>query len=453
MDKKDNIRCRRRRSFKKRFSLCALSLLLAVSVLFLACCGGVTPPPSADEKQALIDRIETVNVEACGSMAECFGRWKLPKGYDVSKLTSAESVIYQHYYKPIVPAEAARTAVDCFLNLYYDKISFSDKTAYTDALLRCMVLALGDDYAVYRTAAEYAGYTNSMSGTYGGIGMTVRKDYTSGEVEVIRLIAGAPAERAGVMLGDLLYSVEGILVTKETIDFAFEKMQGEVGAAVRFEIKRGDRIISFEIVRENLDNITVSYKMLEGNIAYIAVTAFKGTTAKYFKEYIDKAEAAGAVGFIFDMRDNPGGYLVSVQDVLDHLAPKGSTLFSYGTQKNPPDEYFSTSEHSISLPSVVLCNAATASAGELFTAAMRDYNSAGILKATVVGTDAATFGKGIMQASFPLKDNSVITMTTALYNPPCGVNYHGVGVIPDVTCEESEAMDTAVAELLKLIQK
>ena len=105
----------------------------------------MTPPPSAEEKQALIDRIETVNVEACGSMAECFGRWKLPKGYDVSKLTSAESVIYQHYYKPIVPAEAARTAVDCFLNLYYDKISFSDKTAYTDALLRCMVLALGDD--------------------------------------------------------------------------------------------------------------------------------------------------------------------------------------------------------------------------------------------------------------------------------------------------------------------
>ena len=339
------------------------------------------------------------------------------------------------------------------MNVLYDTVDFSDKVAYTDAMIRCMVFALGDDYAIYRTAAEYEEYTGYMSGTYGGIGMTVRKNYETGEVEVIRLIEDAPAARAGIMIGDLLYSIEGTLVTKETIDSAFEKMQGDVGAAVRFEIKRGEEIIPFEIVRENLDNLTVSYKMLDGNIAYISVSSFKGTTFKYFKAAIDKAEAAGAVGFIFDMRDNPGGYLSSVQNVLDYIVPKGTELFSYGTEKDTPLAFLAESEHFIAVPSVVICNEGTASAGELFTAALRDYNDADVLKATIVGTSDATHGKGIMQGSYHLSDESVITMTIALYNPPCGVNYHGVGVIPDVICDEAEARDVALAELLKLIQK
>ena len=436
-----------------RFPACVLSLLFVAFIFLFSGCGGSEPPAPEDEKQLLKSRVETVSVDACGSMAECFERWKFPHGYDISKLLEVEAVIYQHYYKPIVPAKAAKVAADCFLNLFYDKVLFSDKTAYTDALLQCVVLALGDDYAIYRTAAEYADYSGYMSGSSGGIGMTVRKDYATGAVEVIRLIDGAPAARAGVMIGDLLYSVEGTLVKKETLDAAFDKMQGEVGSAVRFEVKRGEEIIPFEIMRENLDNMTVSYEMLEGGIAYISVTSFKGTTYKYFKKYIDEAEAAGAVGFIFDMRNNPGGYLSSVQSVLDYLAPKGSELFSYGTEKEAPAEFFSKSEHAISVPAVVICNEGTASAGELFTAAFRDFNDAGILKATVVGTSKATFGKGIMQGSFHLNDKSVITMTTALYNPPCGINYHGVGVIPDVICDETEAHEVALAELLKLIQK
>ncbi len=437
----------------RRFFACVLSLLLAALILGLSGCGGSEPPATEDEKQLLKNRVETVSVDAYGTMAECFDVWKFPHGYDIYKLLEVESVIYEHYYKPIVPAEAARTAADCFLNLFYDKVPFSDKTAYTDALLQCMMLALGDDYSIYRTAAEYEEYLGYMSGSYGGIGMTVRKNYETGAVEVIRLTGESPAERAGVMIGDLLYSVEGTLVTKETIDVAFQKMKGDVGSVVRFEVKRADEIIPFEIVRENLDNMTVSYKMLEGNIALITASSFKGTTFKYFKEYIDEAEAAGAVGFIFDMRNNPGGYLSSVQSVLDYLAPKGSLLFSYGTEKEAPAEFFSKSEHAISVPAVVICNEGTASAGELFTAAFRDFNDAGILKATVVGTSEATFGKGIMQGSFHLNDQSVVTMTTALYNPPCGINYHGVGVIPDVICDETEAHAVALSELLKLIQK
>lgn len=437
---------------KNRCGVCLLALLLAAVIALLTACGGTAYSPE-DEKQMLKNRIEAVNVDNCGSVAECFARWKFPVGYDRAKLLEVEALFHRNYYESVNTAEMARVAADCFVNLFYDNVSFSDKTAYTDRLIQCMVFALGDDYAIYRTATQYEDYSGQMSGSYGGIGMTVRKDYEKGTVTVIRLIGDAPAEKAGIKLGDLLYSVEGMLVTKETIDSAFEMMQGDVGKAVHFEVLRDGEVIPFEIVRENLDNMTVSQKMLEGNIAYIAVSSFKGTTFKYFKAAVDKAIAAGAVGLIFDMTDNPGGYLSSVMNTIDYLVPKGTKILSVGTAKDVPTVYLADDAHSVSLPCVVLCNEGTASAGELFTAALRDYNDMGILSATVVGTSEATFGKGIMQGAFHLKDESVVTMTTALYNPPCGINYHGEGVKPDVICTEDEMLDVACTELLKLVNK
>ncbi len=437
---------------KDRHGVCALLLLLLLVVSLLAACAGTQFSP-AEEKQMLKNRIESVNVEKCDSVAECLVRWKFPSGFDKAKLLEVEALIHRNYYESVSTSEMARIAADCFVNVFYDTVSFSDKTAYTDSLIQCMVFALGDDYAIYRTAAQYEDYSGQMSGSYGGIGMTVRKDYEKGTVTVIRLIGDAPAEAAGIQIGDQIYSVEGTLVTMETIDSAFEKMQGEVGTAAHFEVLRDGEIIPFAIVRQNLDNMTVSTKILDGNIAYISVSSFKGTTFKYFKKAVDEAILAGAVGFIFDMRDNPGGYLSSVMDTLDYLVPADTELLSVGTAKDTPSAYLAENPHFITLPSVVLCNEGTASAGELFTAALRDYNDMGILSATVVGTSRATFGKGIMQGSFHLKDGSVVTMTTALYNPPCGINYHGEGVLPDVICDEAEVLDVACAELLKLLNK
>ncbi len=441
-----------KRNTRVRVGVRALSLLLVLALLFLTGCASLGTTPE-EKKQMLENRIEAVSVEHCATFVDCLSRWKFPSGYDKAKLLEVEQTVKYNYYEAVSIPEMARLAADAFVSAFYDRISFSDKTAYTDALIRCMVYALGDDYAIYRTVEEYADYAGEMSGSYGGIGMTVRKDYDAGTVAVIRLIGDAPAERAGVRLGDLIYSVEGVLVTKETIDSAFALMQGEVGTAVHFEILRGGEILPFEITRENLDNMTVSTRTLEGNIAYIAVSSFKRTTYKYFKEAVDKAIAAGAVGFIFDMTDNPGGYLTTVLDMLDYLVPVDTELVSVGTAKETPTAYLAENEHFITLPSVVLCNEGTASAGELFTAALRDYNKMGILSATVVGSAEATFGKGIMQGSFHLKDGSVVTMTTALYNPPSGVNYHGKGVVPDVICAEDALLTVACEELLKLVNK
>ena len=151
------------------------------------------------------------------------------------------------------------------------------------------------------------------------------------------------------------------------------------------------------------------------------------------------------------MRDNPGGYLSSVMNVLDCFVPDGTELCSYGAENETPVAYVASDDDVIELPCVVLCNGATASAGELFTAALRDYDDMGLLSVTVVGTTEATYGKGIMQSSYHLSDGSVLTMTSAFYNPPSGVNYHGIGVTPDVVCTADEALEVARQALFDLI--
>ena len=440
--------------------LAALLLLICITASMLFSCA---PASAEEEKARLENRIEAVSVDSCATIADCLDRWKFPKGYNRDKLLYVEETMHKGYYMALDTQEMAKKAAETFMSLFYDEISFSDETAYTDALIRCMVLALGDEYAVYRTAAEYNAYTQSMSGTYGGIGMTVRKDFQTGIITVTRLISDSPALKAGILLGDVLYSVEGMVVTKENMNEAFAKMQGNVGEVVHFEILRGEEIIPFEIERENLENMTVSYTLSEDKIAYVAITSFKSNTAEYFKKAVDAAEAAGAVGFIFDVRDNPGGYLGAVLGAIEYLVPEETELCSYGTAKGYPTAYVSSDAHVISVPCVVICNGATATAGELFTAALRDYNDWGLLSATVVGTEEATYGKGIMQSTFSLAtglkvdgkpnyDGSKLTMTSAFYNPPCGENYHGVGVAPDVLCEEAAALETARQELLKLIE-
>ena len=163
-------------------------------------------------------------------------------------------------------------------------------------------------------------------------------------------------------------------------------------------------------------------------------------------------------GIIFDLRGNPGGYVQSVCDVISYLIPSGNIIVSYQYKGRDAVEISSThngeKDHVVDLPFVVICDEYTASSGEIFTAALRDYRNDGMITATIVGT--TTYKKGIMQNTYSYIDDSTITLTVAYYNPPCGVNYHGIGVSPDVyvendSYETDKQLDTAFIELQKLI--
>ena len=190
---------------------------------------------------------------------------------------------------------------------------------------------------------------------------------------------------------------------------------------------------------------------------YIKIKSFKGddenNTALQFREAVSFAEENGAEGIIFDVCDNPGGYLHLVTDMLSYLVPTDTPIVSFsstkasidadndGTASNPYD-------HVLNLPSVVITNKNSASAAELFSGALRDYNDMGILKSTLVGE--VTFKKGIMQSTITFNDGSALTLTTALYNPPSDINFNGIGVYPDVfLAEGDDYIEAALGILLQ----
>lgn len=353
----------------------------------------------------------------------------------------------------------AKETASLFVDKYYFSIDINDRTAVTDSLLECYVRAIGDPYSAYRPPVETQDYMTDMSGKFGGIGVMVEYNDLDKTIMVNTVYPDSPAEKAGIKTGDFIYAVNGKTVTELGYTNAVNYVRGEIGTNVELELIRDGEHITVTATRAEVEELNVVYEVIEEeNLGYVQIVAFKGNTFDQFKEAIDSLEAAKVDGIIFDVRGNPGGYVDSVVAVISYLIPDGKTIMSYqykGRDKVVLVSDDDGSDHVVNLPFVVICNEYTASAGEIFTAAIRDYRNEGMLDATIVGT--TTYKKGIMQSSFyyPV-DNSTVTITVAYYNPPCGENYHGIGVAPDrVVEDESETIDlqlnAALEEMKKLL--
>ena len=341
----------------------------------------------------------------------------------------------------------AKKTAELFLANYSSTVNKDDTTAVTDALLDCYVSALDDPYAFYRPPVETEDYMNDMSGKFGGIGVMIEYDYQNETIMVNTVYPESPAEKAGIKVGDFIYAIDGKTVTELGLNNAVYHVRGEIGTPVELELIRNGEHITLTAIRDEVEELNVTYETdEENNIGYVQIVAFKENTFSQFKDAIDSLKEANVDGIIFDLRGNPGGYVKSVVDVISYIVPDGVTVISY--------QYNDGDDHSIDIPCVVICNEYTASAGEIFTSAVRDYRNDGQLTATIIGT--TTYGKGIMQSTYyyPL-DQSTVTFTVAYYNPPCGENYHEIGIVPDVVVELEGATDTqleaAVNELIKLI--
>lgn len=373
------------------------------------------------------------------------------RGYDTSKLKTCEYFFNRYsIYEMKGTEELAISTAELFMEYFFDKIDKEDRTAVTDALLNCYVEAVGDKYAVYRTASQFEDYNTDMSGSFVGIGVQVRYSEEDGTITVISVNENSAAEEAGILAGDVIYAVDGVTVEELGYEGAVSKIRGEIGTDVTITVKRDDETIDLVATRIQITEQTVKYLLTEDKIAILTITGFKGNTAEQFREAIDRAEREGARGIVFDMRDNPGGYLNSVVEVIDYLAPEGARIASYTSSTEGETVFVSDDGHSVNLPFAVVFNEYTASAGELFSAAMRDYGDMGIFNAVTVG--AKTYSKGVMQSTLGFADKSTLTMTIAFYNPPCNVNYDGIGVTPDFEELEPEAqLERAISELKALI--
>ena len=307
----------------------------------------------------------------------------------------------------------------------------------------CLIYAIGDNYAFYRTADETGDYEADMSGNLVGIGVSVLRDNKNGTILVESVEIGSPAEGAGIQPGDYIVAVDGERVSEIGTEAALEKIRGEIGTRVRITINRGSSENELEMIRAKIVEMTVSHKTYAGGrVGYIKITGFKSNTDDQFVDAIDELERAGVEAIIFDLRNNGGGYLNSVCNMLSYLVPTNTEITSFSNSKEPiyatdgkGSEHEANGDHVLTVPSVVLCNEYSASASELFCAAMRDYNKMGLLESTVMGK--TTYKKGIMQSTLTFTDGSTLTLTTALYNPPSGINFHGVGVEPDIFLSDS----------------
>lgn len=367
-------------------------------------------------------------------------------GFDAGKFRNVEFYFGSKYVGdlPSVP-EMAYTTAELFMTYYYDRLDHGNKDAVTTALVKCYVEATGDRYAVYRTPEELEQYSGEMSGEFVGIGVQVMQelDPATGKLASVRVeevFNGSGAEGGGIEYGDYIVAVDGVDITTLESSEMLSMIKGEEGTFVEITVLRGEERIGCTCKRALVVDLSVEYS-IENSIGFIEISSFKANTAELFAEALEYMYTNNVVGIVFDVRSNPGGYLEAVLSVLDSIVPGGVDLASYVEASGATTVYKSTGEGAaLSVPCVVLCNEGTASAGELFTAALRDFDEMGIIDATVVGT--TTFGKGVMQRVFSFFDGSSITLTVAYYNPPSGVNYEGKGITPDVTVELDEDSDT-----------
>ena len=312
---------------------------------------------------------------------------------------------------------------------YYEDIDDSDLST---GLIKGMVEGLNDPYSVYYTAEEYADFMIDATGSYAGIGAVLSKDATSGAVSIINVYEGSPAEESGLKKGDIIISADGHEGVEEELNIFVQSIRGEEGTDVALEILRDGKTLEVTCTRRAIQVPSVKYRMLKdanGNedIGYIQIAEFSEGTFDEFVKALTDLQSQGMKAVIYDVRSNPGGMLSSVTNMLDYILPEGTTVYMLDKQNNKT-EYTSDAKHHLDIPTVVLTNGESASASEIFSGAVRDFEYG-----TLIGT--TTYGKGVVQNTYPFKDGSAVKVTIASYYTPNGECIHKKGIKPDVVLE------------------
>lgn len=298
-----------------------------------------------------------------------------------------------------------------------------------EGIYKGYVEGLGDQYSAYYDKKETKELTESLDGSFSGIGAVMTQDASSGVITITRVYDDSPAKKAGIKTGDILYRVEEKTVTGKDLDKVVSWIKGKKGTKVNLTLLRGTNSDKIKVTatRDVINVETVKYKVLENQIGYISISEFDSVTGAQFAKALKQLQKKNIEGLVVDLRNNPGGSLSTVCDILDSILPKG--LIVYTKDKNgKKEEYTSDEKHRLNLPMSVLVNGQSASASEIFAGAVQDYG-----KAEIIGTQ--TYGKGVVQNLFDLKDGTCVKLTTSEYFTPKGRSIDGKGITPDVKIE------------------
>lgn len=341
----------------------------------------------------------------------------------------ATRLVNQEDYESLERYRRLEEVYDTLIQDYY--VPLDEETLVTGAV-RGMMEAVEDPYTFYYTTEEMEKSNEQTDGIYHGVGMVVQLT-EDGYIEIVRVYEDSPAQRAGLLAGDYLVGVEETAVSGEsakTLNEAVQLIQGEDGTDVRLTVLRDGDEIELTATRAAVNVSYVDYSLIGTDIGYLNISQFTGNDVIGFEEAVAAFQSANVSGVVIDLRNNPGGLLDDVVAIADQLLPEGLVTYIEDRHGNRQEKH-SDAEY-WDVPMVVLVNGSSASASELFSAAMQDYD-----RATVVGTQ--TFGKGIVQNLITFaEDGAGMQLTTASYFSPKGRSIHKTGVEPDVVVELEE---------------
>ena len=336
--------------------------------------------------------------------------------FDTEKLTLFKELIQDLYYKDI-----------------------SDKELY-DAAIRGMFNAL-DVYSAYYNQEQTEVFEETTSGNYVGIG--IKFEGNAEFMRVVNVFTGTPADAAGVMVGDYIVEVNGQEVYGMSTTKVASMIKGEEGTNVKIGLLRGDIFFVLDIERQKVQAESCSFNVLEKDIGYIKIEEFNDSTYTEVSKYVQALKALGMNKLILDLRDNSGGYVSQAVAVANHFVPKGvvTTLRYKNSAKDK--EYVSVLKDPF-FKLVVLVNENTASSAEILAGAIKDTKAG-----TLIGMK--TYGKGVFQNMYNLKDGGSIKITTGVYHTPNGTSIDRVGIMPNILVEGADAQLTRAIEEVKKI--
>ena len=319
-------------------------------------------------------------------------------------------------------------------NIQKDYVDDVDQSEMMDSAINGVLQSL-DPYSAYMSPELFKEMQTDTKGEFGGLGIEIGME--SGVVKVISPIDDTPAAKAGIKAGDYIVKIGGEQVQGKSLLEAVKLMRGPVGTSINLTIRRKNvkKPIEFNIVRKIIEVQSVSSKVIgkEKNLGYIRLKSFNENSDKQFLKSVKKFEnKSKVIGYVVDLRNNPGGLLTQAINITDFFLEDGEIVSSKGRKISETRKFFARKGDEISgKPIVVLINNGSASASEIFAGALKDHK-----RAIILGENS--YGKGSVQSIIPLRNGGGMRLTISKYYLPSGKSISEVGVTPDIFVEEDE---------------
>lgn len=348
------------------------------------------------------------------------------------------------YAEPIKKDQEFFEAVKEYIEDNY-ALEVNEQDLYDEAI-KGMFNAL-DPYSEYLTKEDYDSLKENTTGVYSGIGAVIGKE-ENGSFVISGIIKASPAEKVGLKKGDIIIAVnQKPLPPSATTEKLVKEIKGKEGTTVQISVLRNKEKKDFTVTRKKIQLVSAEEKMLDTNIGYLKISEFQDNTYRDVTKAIQSLKSKGATKLVLDLRDNPGGLLRGVIEVADYFVPKGKLLEV--RYKNSLSEIYHSKGALEFRQVVVLVNEATASAAEILSGAMKDTKAA-----LLIGKK--TYGKGVVQDIYELKNGEAIKITVAKYILPSGSDINEKGIMPDLVMQTPSAdtdKDPWVDKAVQLLKK